>query len=275
MKAVWFLLALVVIVVAGALFYIDRVLIESVERGGSHALGVDTELDSVRLGLLSGKLSLSGLRVANPEGFELPHFLSLDRGDVHVRLPSLMQDKIVVPSLTVSGLEMSLERSKGRANYGVILDNLAKLESEESQPASEEERAQGAESKGFVIRELEIRDVTARARLAVPGTKPQEYEVNIPEIKLEDVGSGSAAGVSLAGLARVITTAVLEAVVKSSRGDLAKGLARDLRGRLARVERVQIEVPSSVKDISGKDLGGAVEKGAELLKGLRLGGKKE
>jgi hypothetical protein len=272
MKAVWFLLALVVIVVAGALFYIDRLLIESVERGGSYALGVDTELDSVRLGLVSGKLGLSGLRVANPEGFERPHFLSLDRGNVHVRLPSLMQDKIVVPSLTVSGLEMSLERSRGRTNYGVILDNLAKLESKESQAASE---AGEAESKGFVIRELVIREVTARARFVVPGTKPQEFEVKVPEIKLQDVGSGSAAGVSLAELAKVVTTAVLEAVVKSSRGELAQGLARDLRGRLARFERVQIEVPSSVKELSGKDLGDAAEKGAELLKGLGLGGKKE
>ena len=277
-KAVLTLLALVGVVVAAALFYIDRILIESVERGGSYALGVETELDSLRLGLVSGKLGLSGLRVANPEGFESPHFLSLDRADVHVRLRSLIHDPVDVPLLSVSGLEMSLERSGRRTNYGIILDNLAKLESAESQPAAEEDEAAGSESKRFVIRKLVIRDVKAKARLFAAGREVKEVEVDVPEINVENIGSES--GTDLAGLAGVITKAVLEAVAQKS-GDL-KGLSRDLRGRLARLEDVKIEVPGSVTEIRGafgaegqRRLGDATKKGAELLEGLGIRGRKE
>ena len=77
------LVLVVVIVAAGGLFYLDRVVGASIERGGSYALGVDTELRSVRLGLLSGEFSLSGLTVANPPGFETPHFFRLEREQCH------------------------------------------------------------------------------------------------------------------------------------------------------------------------------------------------
>ena len=52
-----------------------------------------------------------------------------------VSIGSLMSDKVVVPVLKLSGLHMSLERNKGKANYDVIINNL-KLEDEmEPEPA--------------------------------------------------------------------------------------------------------------------------------------------
>jgi hypothetical protein len=284
LRPLWVLLAVLVIAVVGALLYIDRLLVAGVERGGTHALGVETELRSVRLGLVSGKLGLSGLTVANPEGFETPHFLSLDHGNASVRLRSLTEDTVVIPLVTLRGLELSLERAKGRTNYGVILGNLKKLEKEPSggrRPPAEEDQATD-ESKGFVIQELVLEDVTARARLVPGGGKAREYEVKVPEVKLRDIGSDSETGLSLAQLANVLTKAVLKAVTERG-GGLSPALAQEIRGQLAQLRGVRIDtagVASEAKRALGEEvekrLGGeAAKKGAELLKGLGFGGGEE
>lgn len=267
----WFrillVLVLVVVVVgAGVLFYLDRIIGASIERGASYALGVDTELRSVRLGLLSGEFSLSGLTVANPPGFEMPHFFRLERGDVGLRLSELTGDPIIVRELGLNGVKLSLERSKGRTNYGVILDNLSRLRA--GAEVSEPEDGEGA---GFVIRQLIIRDVTAHARLSALGEKLTEFDVHVPEIRLSDIGAGTAGGVPMAELVGLVTRAMLQAVAQR-RGDLPADLTQQLRGSLARLGSVRIEVPGSVSETKGRLGRGVQEKleseAGKLLKGI-------
>jgi hypothetical protein len=222
---------------------------------------VDTELRSVRLGLLSGEFSLSGLTVANPPGFEMPHFFSLERGDVGLRLSELTGDPIVVRELGLNGVKLSLERSKGRTNYGVILDNLSRLQA----------GAETSEGAAFVIHQLIIRDVTAHARLSALGEKLTELDVHVPEIRLANIGSGSAGGVPMAEVVGLVTRAILQAVAQR-RGDLPADLTQELRGSLARLGSVRMEVPGSVSEIKGK-LGRGVQEQVEseagkLLKGI-------
>jgi uncharacterized protein involved in outer membrane biogenesis len=260
------LVLVVVIAVAGGLFYLDRIVGASIERGASYALGVDTELRSVRLGLLSGEFSLSGLTVANPQGFEMPHFFRLERGDVGVRPFELTGDPIVVRELGLNGVKLSLERSKGRTNYGVILDNLSRLQA--GAEASEPEDGEGA---GFVIRQLIIRDVTAHARLAALGQKLTELDVHVPEIRLSDIGAGSAGGAPMAEVVGLVTRAILQAVAQR-RGDLPADLTQELRGSLARLGSVRMEVPGSVSEAKeglGREVQEKLESEAgKLLKGL-------
>ena len=89
---------MLVVMVLGVVGYVmlDKLTKKGIERGGTYAMGVETKLDGIHIGLLSGSVSMNGLSVANPEGFKADHFMSLREGNVDVALTSLMGDKVEV-----------------------------------------------------------------------------------------------------------------------------------------------------------------------------------
>src|SRR5205814_1980323 len=101
---------LVILLVVGLLFFVDSAAKAGIQRGGTYAMGVDTSVSSVSIGLLSGKLSMSGLKVANPTGFKSDRFMSLGQGDVAVSLGSLTKDTIIVPTLALDTIDVGLEK---------------------------------------------------------------------------------------------------------------------------------------------------------------------
>ena len=103
---VLFLLAL-----GGIFLFIEPAVVAVVEKGGTHALGVDTRLASANIGIFSGEFGLTGLSIDNPPGFEAEHFLDLAETAVDVEMGSLTSDKIVIPRILVSGVTLVLERN--------------------------------------------------------------------------------------------------------------------------------------------------------------------
>ncbi len=254
----------IVLLIAAVIFYIDRIASEAIERGGTAALGLETRVGLVRLGLLSAELSLSDLTVANPEGFEAPYLLKLEKGELALGLSELRADPIVISRIVLSGIELNLERKRGRTNYGVLLENLSRSEEEPS--AS---KAQGEAGAGLVIREVLIRDVTARGQLIPLRGERIKLEVSVPEIRVRDLGSGEH-GISMTQLAGALTKAILAGVAQQS-ASLPFELSGDLRRNLARLGKVRVEVPGVATSAAGRavqSIRDAAEKAGELLQGL-------
>jgi len=284
-------LLVLIVVVVGAVGYvaIDKIVKTGVEQGGTYAMGVQTKLDGIHLGLMSGNLSMNGLSVANPQGFKSEHFLSLGDGSVEVTLGSLMGDTVEIPKLTLSDIDMALEKDNGKANYEVILENLAKLSGGEDQPTDD------AEGKKFVVKELLITNVNVRAEV-IGGVAVPIY---IPEIRLTDIGSDSDKGVLLKDLAGIVVTAIMSTVVQQAGDILPGGIGEGLQGGLAAVgdlgdfgmevvgdvsakaqEMVgqaaeQLDGVSEKAQEAGKEAGEAVDKITEGLGGLFGGDKKK
>ncbi len=254
-KRVVVLLVLVVVLVAGiAVVMIDRVARTGVERGGNYAMGVETKLDGIHVGLLSGSVSLDGLSVANPQGFKAEHFLKLGDGSVELSLGSLMGDKVEVSSLKLNHINIALEKDKGKANYDVILENIAKATGSDAEPAPDQ-----AEGKKFVIKELVITDVNVKAEVIGGLSVP----VKIPEIRLTDIGTDSDKGVLLKDLSGIIVTAILATVAEQA-GDLLPGdIGKGLQGGLAAVGdlgQFGVLVVGNVTAQAGQIAGEAAEK---------------
>jgi len=234
-----FLLAIAV----GTVFaYIDGIARQAVERGGTYALGVPTQLASADVRVFGGSFEMQGLNVQNPTGFTTPHFLNLGKGGVAVSLASLRSDVIELPTLSLDGISVNLERTGGKTNYGVILDNIKKLESGEKPP---EPKTSSGKEKLFVIRKVEINDIRVHAALSpvqipVGGVGDlTKLDIVIPQIVLTDVGTGSQQGLPMRELATVLVKAVLAAVVEKAGDVLPADLLNDLRGQLANLSSLQ------------------------------------
>jgi len=77
------------------------------------ALGLSTSLDYASVQLLTGRVRLTGLSVDNPAAFDAPSMLLLPRVDGRVRMTSLARPVVEFSHLTLSDLELHLERRQG------------------------------------------------------------------------------------------------------------------------------------------------------------------
>jgi hypothetical protein len=227
LRAVGALTAITLVGVAAFFFYFDAVAGAAIETGASHALGVETQVGWVRIRLLFGEFRLGGLSVANPPGYETDRFLSLDSAHFEVTPLSLREATIEVPRFELDGVEVALEKTGGRANYDAILAN---LRSSTESSSSDTEPSEAADGKRLIIHELVVRDITAHFDLGTVVGDTDRVRVEIPEIRLQNVGSAKSGGVTVAEISRTIVRAVLTAVGKQAPTELGLGLLRGLRG---------------------------------------------
>jgi hypothetical protein len=232
--------------------YLDRIVGTAVERGGSAALGVRTHVGGVQLALLRGHVGLTRFAIDNPEGFGDERFLSL--GSIRADIPpsALREKTVVIPLIELEDLELSLEGSRQGTNYGRILQNVSAGSGSSSDPAggssSDPAEAEAQGGKKFVVRELVVRDVRANLALSGFGSKLASTSIEVPEIRLRDLGTGSEA-MQLPELIGQITRAVVRSVV-SKQPELAAALGGELRLQVEGGAREALE-----------QLGGALRRG--------------
>jgi len=111
------LVLFVIIALTVAFLYIDSIAKAGIEKGATYALGVDTTLDNISLGIFTGNFGMDKLNVKNPAGFSSPHFFSLGRGEVDVTIAQLMGEKVKVIRIAFKDIDVHLEKSKGKTNY--------------------------------------------------------------------------------------------------------------------------------------------------------------
>lgn len=271
-KLIKILLALVVVIVVllavgvFALFAaIDNVAKRGIEQGASYALGVQTTLDSADVGIFSGKFSMSGLTVSNPEGFSSPHFLALKDAGVEIDYSSLQQEVVTLPVLRFEGIDLNLEKKSAGANYKAIIDSLKRFESGSPSDGSGTSSA----DKKFIVEKLTIDGVAVHADLIPVGGALTKRDVNIDTIELTNIGTGSK-GVTAAQLVNIISKALLSAVSELGPDILPAELLSDLQGQLAGLENLSelgVGIQTTVGDI-GKQAGETIDKVKEGVEGM-------
>lgn len=269
-KALLVVLLVPVILIAGAWIFLDHLAKKAVEIGGQTAMGVPTALDSISLSPIQGKGSIEGLQVSNPQGFESPFFLRLDKGDAALDVGSVLTDQVVMKTIELNGFEVHLEKSKGSSNYGVILDHMKKGE--------EEPTAEQKAGKKFLVEEVVVRDIRVHADVAIAGQTVKTVHLNIEEVRLENVGSDTESGVIMSQLMGTIIKAVLTAIVQQG-AEILSDIASDLGAGLGKLGKVGVKVlgkvtgqvgGEAVKVLggAGKAVGGALKEGVKGIGGL-------
>ncbi|NLX12469.1 MAG: hypothetical protein GXY44_02300 [Phycisphaerales bacterium] len=252
-KALAGLLVVLLVMVVVAIVWIDRLARIGIEKGSTYALGTDTTVKGVDIGILTGHSELSGLRIANPPGFEGEHFLQLDEGVLDLTLGSLTGDTVEMRLLSLSGIDMRLEKKEGKSNYQQIMDNLSRFESEKTPPPEKKE------GKKFVIREVIIKDVKCRVHLIPLGGQLTEVTVPIDEVRLQNVGSDSDHGLLLSQLVNTLLKAIFMATVQKGGDLIPQDVLGELNAGLAKLESLKeigatlaVGAGQAVSDVAGQ-----------------------
>lgn len=237
-KLILVVLALILISLTAAYFYRNMLVEAAVEESGDYVLGVETNLGSANLNLGGGSLSLSDYTIANPEGFEGDHFLSLKEGIVAVNSGSLLDDQVVVDSIVLDGFRLSLEQIDRNGNYLTLLNNLKKFD-----VSSESES-----DKKLIVKKVALRDIGADLSLSLMGKVNEQKSFVLDDFTIENIGGIE--GTTTSGLIKRVMSELLTRVGKS--GTLS-GL--DIDGQLNKLKDEGTEKLEDAAKDKLKDLG--------------------
>lgn len=223
-KILLVVLLVVVVALVSIPLWIDSAARSAVETAGTDALGVPTTLGGVDLSIFGGACAIEALQIDNPEGFETDYFFRLGKGSVAVDVGSVLEERVVVPSIVLEDVHLQFERDLKGTNYGTILRNIKKKE--------EEPEEEGATK--WVLQEIVLKNVKVTSKeLVAPAVS-----FTIPEIKLTNIGSETGGGIMLSKALAAVIKGTLRAVVET--GKLGPELVKDLGAGLGKLAKTGV-----------------------------------
>lgn len=180
-----FLLILLVIIIAIPLLVvasINSLVKTGIEEYGSELAGAKIEVGSVDFSFTTAEVSVSGLKIWNPEGFSSAEALALDNISVRLDRNSLTTDTIVINEIEIDAPLIRYEVGAAGNNIDAITKNIKK----NSGKKEGEENASSEPSKKVVIDALNINNGKLVLAAGSEGAN-----LSIPDIKMKDLGRNS------------------------------------------------------------------------------------
>ena len=207
-KKLALVISAVVFLIAAAVFFLvtsfDSWVKGSVEDNLSRLTGTSVSVEDVNISIISGKGSLTGLKINNPEGFSNGEALVLDKIRFELNLDSISMDLLPVKLIHADGAEILLERnSGGQLNYQLLSAKMDQASGEGGNPgASWDPRVKITE---FVLDESKVN---------LSGFGANARTVNLPAIMLRDIGG--TAGIPAEQVGEEILSGVFSEVISLS-----------------------------------------------------------
>ena len=228
---------LVLLAGGGLFFYLDSIVKSGIEVVGSSVLGTAVTVDSVSLSPLSGQGSISGLRVANPEGFESQYAFELDSVLVSINVNTVFTDAAEIESIIIMQPIITYETKITSDNIRTLLNNLDEGNAASSDPESAEDSAQQ-----MIIREFRM--VGSQLNFV---SSVVSAPITLADIEIRDIGTESGTA-SAAAAVRVVLQELVASILSADLPGLDE-LRESIEGRIQ--DGVQ-QVEEVVEDLGGR-----------------------
>lgn len=234
------LVLVVVIVSAGAFFYIDSIVKSGIEMVGSEVLGTGVSVSSVSISPLSGSGTIRGLVIENPEGFTADNIMQLGEVSVSLSLASLMTDVIEITEISVIEPVITYETKITTDNIRALLANLP------TTPGAANEDAAADAGKGLIIKEFNLNAAQVNLIASII-----EQSVVLDDIQLLDIGTENQAATVSQALEKILS-AVSTRVLNAEMPGL-NDLRESVEGRLQDgVQQAEEAVEQGVEEIGNR-----------------------
>ncbi len=200
-------------------FTINAIVEGGIESAGKRSLGVEVELSRASLSLLDGRLALSGVRIANPEGFKTVQLLKAEGVTVAMKPVSIVQDEVLIDSFVIESPSLTVEHSLRGANIGPVLKSI-QMEKGEKRELSKQKR--------YRIERLRI----AGGQVVFASVVKPAATVNLPDIELRDISGADGKGVPLGQVCEKVLLRMIQTAIKSEPGTIPPEMLSALTGEI-------------------------------------------
>ncbi|MCP5432980.1 MAG: hypothetical protein H6923_06890 [Alphaproteobacteria bacterium] len=234
----FFIFLIFLLALLAAFFYFGpaTLVTMALQEAGSRATQSDVKVSGVEVDLGDGSASISGLSIANPEGFSSATALGLDDISVKLNKEQSSLQTIVISSVLIDAPTVRYElKADGASNIGRIQRNIDAFTGGKKGGAGS---GGGGSGPKIIVDRLEIRSGTITA--VAPGDK--SLDVKLPAITMTDLGrreGGVSAGEIAAAVLDEVSETTLTSVAKAQildrlgvggLGDAAKGIGDSVKG---------------------------------------------
>lgn len=167
------------------------------QKYGSEAAGADVTISRVTPHWLSQSISLSGISVANPKGFNNPYLMTIQKMTIQPAWSTLNKDVITLQKIEITEPKFITEQNQHGNNLKKFLDNL-KVQASEEQAAITAEKMQLAGSEEAVndfdapqkqkIAELSITKAQAGIILSLGDKTTHAEYINLGNVHRTNLG---------------------------------------------------------------------------------------
>lgn len=209
-------LAVIVIGFVMLTLALDSIVKSNIESIGSEMTGTAVTVESVSISPFSGKGSISGFRVANPEGYAQDYAIEMDEFSIEMDVWSLFSDEIIIRDITILAPFIYVEQRLPENNIREILQNVQQMDAFE---ASDSE---------MIIEHFLLENGTVDLYTEVGGERSARVEIET--IELNDLGRGggrAAVEDVVQRIAEEIAERALAAAIESG-GEQLRDAIRDL-----------------------------------------------
>ncbi len=230
----WLVIVVVVVLLVAVLtlpMTIGPIVKTAASVGGPKALGVPVSVGDVKLNVLAGNLTVSQVKVGNPQGYSDKDAFAVDKVEVGLNMRSLMSDTIVVRKIQIDAPAISFESKDGKSNFDAMMANTKKASEEEKQKTEKEKKP----GKKVVIEEFSLNN--AKVSYASGITLGKSITVPLPSLVIRDIGKKSGGATAADALTEVINGilgGLSQAVtgISGAASDLLKGVSGAADGLL-------------------------------------------
>jgi uncharacterized protein involved in outer membrane biogenesis len=244
-KVLGILVLVVVVLVGVSLYYLDSGIKKAVETFGPDYTLTRVELNDVSLSPLSGKGSLSGLAVGNPQGFSDANAFYLGEIAIAVDTQTLSGDPVIIHSVRIVAPQITFEQGNDGTNLQQLLKNIEQSTGAANTDASPEDASVEAEgeAKKIIIKDLQVSG--GRVSYINPLLGGKALELDLPDIQMSGIGEKSN-GATGAEVAEQLIAAISKSASSAvSQADVLKDAGKQVEEKL-----------NTEKDKLEKSLGG-------------------
>ena len=209
-----------------------------IETSGSELTEVPVNVDRVNLKLLQGAGQITGLTVANPEGYVTENAFEMDLLQLNLGLLSIITGRhpLVLDELVIDSPVLNLELKKdGGLNLKEIRNNVER-NIEKSERAVK--KKQSGDKKSDEPRRISVsRLIIKDAKFNLHRRDGSVHSGTLPNIELTNIGGDE--GVTIAGLSKVVVVAMSKEMLKIA---VTRRLVEQAAGFQSQIDGTALEI---------------------------------
>jgi hypothetical protein len=249
-----------IIIIAGIYVYMNMnsIAARAIERVGTSTLQSGVSVDAVNIDMGNRKIVISGVTIANPEGFSGDRAVYL--GQVAVRANALSMDRLDLAFIDVRDPSVHLEINDKGTNLGVLQANAASGGGSRADKSPESAPEDASTAPAVVIDRFALKK--PKLFVSVPQLQQKAGPIGMQEITIRGIGSKDQPKPVYQATAQVLNKVIKVAMKKAAQqgylGELQGSVLDKLRRRgtvggsfLNQLDSNMEDAGSSIRDAIG------------------------
>ena len=205
------LIVALIIILAVAVSNLGPIIKTAVNKYGPEITKTEVKLADVDVSLFTGEATLGDFLLGNPEGFDSPRAITVQKVHVNMDEKSILKDPIVIDKIEVLSPHINYEIKGKIDNFRALLNNIKESTGAREAPAEPQKPTppEGKKpKKNILIKEFSLKD--GKVNLAMTQLKNQKVTATLPDLHLSNIGKNG--GTTPAQAVQIIFNAIYKEI---------------------------------------------------------------